>query len=321
MPGAYTHITIARLLTSGNALKKLELPSEARKALMEYTEFCHMGAISPDYPYLRLVGRGKKASEIWANAMHHKYGTLTENNIFHVGIDYLKHLIGNEQSKCLAWFLGYASHVIADVTCHPMTNLLVGDYEAGNQTAHRISEMHQDVYIFETRIKGDVSKSEHIKHVVGSCRDLNDKKKIDMDLEKMWKHILSKTFPIIYEKQTLNIHSWHRSVQLFLDNFGEELSIIPSRHIRGFFDDKGVAYPRFDEIDRRKYVNNLQTPNGIKTYDQVFDHAKANVAKVWKLIAEGIYRENDNYKEKIKIWNLDTGQEVIAPIVMWENIL
>ncbi len=317
MPGAYTHISIARLLTSGKALRSSGIPKEARRTLMEYPEFCHMGAISPDYPYLRLIG-GKKVAEHWANSMHHKYGTLTEENILHIGINYLKRLSGDKKSKCLAWFFGYTSHVVADVTCHPATNLLVGDYEAGNQEAHRISEMHQDVYIFKTRLNGNVRKSEHIKNVVGSCKDPNDKKKVDKDVEKMWGHMLSKAFPTIYVKYNLNIHGWHRAVQVFLDDFGEELSIIPSRHVRGFFEDKGIAYPRFKDINRKKYINNLKTPKGINTYDQVFDRAKRNVMKVWKLISNGIYLGDESYKEKIKIWNLDTGQEVKTLKVMWE---
>lgn len=320
MPGAYTHITIARLLTAGNSLRSPKIPKEARRALLKYAEFCHMGAISPDYPYLRLI-KGKKAAETWANSMHHKYGTLTKENVLHIGINYLKKLVGDKQSKCLAWFLGYASHIVADVTCHPVTNLLVGDYEADNQIAHRVSEMDQDVYIFKTMVKGDVRKSEHIKNVIGSCADSTNKKKIDPDIERMWRHMLSKTFPKIYEKFELDIHGWHRAVQVFLDDFAEELSIIPSRHIRGSFEERGIAYPRFEDIDRSKYIDNLKTPKGMKTYDQIFNHAKRNVVKVWKLISQGIFLGDETYKEKIKVWNLDTGQEVKTPKVMWEGVL
>lgn len=165
MPGAYTHISLVRLLLAKKGLDALGLHPNARRALLEYPELCQMGAISPDYPYLNLIS-GKEESEFWANAMHHKYGTWTEKNIVHVGIEYLKSLTGDEQAQCLAWFLGYVSHVTADVTCHPVTNLLVGDYEAGNQVPHRISEMHQDVYIFSTRLQGSVRKSEHIKNVI-----------------------------------------------------------------------------------------------------------------------------------------------------------
>jgi hypothetical protein len=319
MPGAYTHISIARLLSSGNVLRDEYLHRKARSALLEYPEFCHMGAISPDYPYLNII-TGKKESEHWANAMHHKYGTLTKGNILHIGIDYLKNLAGDEQLKCLAWFLGYASHVTADVTCHPVTNLLVGDYEADSQVAHRESELHQDVYIFSSRLDEDVRKSEHIKNVVGACNDPIDKHKVEPSVEKMWKHMLLSAFPDFAEKFKINIHDWHSSVQFWLEEIAEELSIIPSRHIRDLLTKEGVSYPRIDELNR-KYIDKLSTPKGEKTYDDIFDHAMANVKNVWKLIAEGIFSNNSDYINKLRIWNLDTGQDVKAPEVLWKDTL
>ncbi len=173
MPGAYTHIAHARLLTSGNQLTKMKLPAGARNALVDHLDFCRMGSISPDYPYLNLMELAelKRDSKHLANAMHHRYGTLTQRNILHVGVEYLRKVKEDEQSKCFSWFLGYASHIVADVTCHPVTNLLVGDYDAGNGTAHRESELHQDVYIYTKRCGGNVRKSEEIKNVIGKCTD------------------------------------------------------------------------------------------------------------------------------------------------------
>jgi len=321
LPGAYTHMTIVELLTSGKSLNNMKLPKKGRSALMAYPEFCNMGAISPDYPYLRLAGDSEEAEE-WANAMHHKYGTQTEGNILHLGIKYITQLTGDNQLKCFAWFLGYASHIIVDVTLHPMTNLLVGDYEAnGNAMEHRVSEMHQDVYIYKTRLNGDVRKSEKIKNVIGTCADQDDKNKVDSTIEKMWRYMLSKAFPSIYAELNPNIHGWHGSVQFFIDNVGEELSFIPSRHIREFFEEKGVAYPRYEDVKLGQYISELKTPKGIKTYDQVFDHAKRNVSKVWKIISAAVFTEDNLYESKLKMWNLDIGQEVNTPKVMWEDTL
>jgi len=91
MSGVYTYITHALLLTEGNSLSSMKLPAGAGRALLEYPEFCRMGAISPDYPYLRLVGDSEEA-EHWGNAMHHKYGSLTKKNIFSVITKYLNYL-------------------------------------------------------------------------------------------------------------------------------------------------------------------------------------------------------------------------------------
>jgi len=318
MPGAYTHITHARLLTSGNALKNTKLPMGARNALLDYPEFCRMGAISPDYPYLNLLDL-KKDSEHLANAMHHKYGTLTQRNILHVGVEYLRKVTGDEQSKCFSWFLGYTSHIVADVTCHPVTNLLVGDYEA-NQTAHRESELHQDVYIYTTKVGGDVHNSEEIKNVIGTCTDLEDNNKVDSDIERFWRHLLAKSFPIIVNRFAVDIHGWHKAVQFFIDDIAEELSFIPSRHIKAFLEGEAIAYPPFEEVNKSEFIDNLRTPKGVKNYDQIFKRAQMNIKNIWRILSYGVFNGDDSYKKTVGLWNLDTGQEVATPKVLWEKM-
>ena len=317
MPGAYTHLAIVALLTAGNELGRIGLGSEAKLALMDYPEFCSMGAISPDYPYLQLTGDSASA-EHWANAMHHKYGTLTAGNILHVGIEGLRAASGEARSMGFAWLMGYASHVTADVTCHPMTNLLVGDYEADNQTPHRVSELNQDVYIFHSRLGRDVRKAEHIKNVVGSCSEPGNPRKAHPYIVGLWSEMLKRTFPGIHGRFPVNIHGWHNAVQAWLDNVAEELSFIPSRHIRKYLSDSGLAYPRLNEVNR-KYIDALATPGGVMTFDQVFDMALANVGRVWKTMGDAVYGGTDDYMKSLGIWNLDTGQEVRGPKVMWED--
>ena len=125
-------------------------------------------------------------------------------------------------------------------------------------------------------------------------------------------------FPEIDAKFKIDIDDWHSSVQFWIDNIGEELSIIPSRHIRIFSEEKGVSYPK--RIDR-KYIDSLDTPNGVKSYNEIFDRATENAKKIWRLITNGIFLDETDYVEKLKIWNLDTGQEVKTPQVLWENTI
>jgi len=320
MPGSYTHITLIEELTSGNSLNNMKFSSQTEEALLDYSRFCAMGSISPDYPYLNLVGERDMATH-WANSMHHKYGTLTKKNILHVGIDYLKNITGDEQLKCLSWFFGYASHVVADVTCHPVTNLLVGDYEADNEIEHRVSEMHQDVYIYHKKLNGKVGESEYIENVIGKCSNQNDKYKVDSHIEKMWRHLLKEAFPGVAKEFKIDIHGWHRAVQFFLEDIATELSILPSRHIRNFLTKEGVSYPRLDEIDKDKFINTLETPKGKMSFDQIFDHAKTKISVVWDLISKAVFENSTQYKDVLKIWNLDTGQEVNTPKVMWEGLV
>ncbi len=314
MPGPYTHITLVRLLTSHRELSGMNLPLKARAALLKYSELCQMGSISPDYPYLNLATL-KKDSEHWANAMHHKYGTNTEGNIFHFAIDYIKTLSGDEQEQCLAWFLGYASHVAADVTCHPVTNLLVGDYDADNETAHRVSEMHQDVHVFSTRLGEDVRRSDHIKKIVHSCGNSGDASCVKHAIERLWRQMLSRCFPRM-NRFDIDISGWHKEVTFWIDEVGSELSIIPYKPLRKLLEEKGVSFPRKADP---AYILNLETPHGRKGYDEIFDHAKDNVKRVWALIANGIFNDDRSYIDELKIWDLDIGQEVKTPHVFWKE--
>lgn len=47
------------------------------------------------------------------------------------------------KEKCFAWLCGYASHVVADVTIHPVVRLMC----KGDSKLHRKIETHQDSYI------------------------------------------------------------------------------------------------------------------------------------------------------------------------------
>lgn len=314
MPGPYTHLTIATILTGGNIMDDLGLPEGAKSALKKYYEFCCLGAISPDYPYLKIAGRGKKAARNWANAMHHKYYTYTKQNILHVGIDFLKEQTGNKLEKCFSWLLGYASHITADVTCHPMTNLLVGDYEADNQKKHRESEMHQDAYIYNKKLERNVRKAEHIQNVVGTCTEY-DTDKIDQEVKEIWTYMLTRTFPDLYDRyKKIDFDNWHSYIQSLIDDFAEELPYFPAMLIFG----KGLVYPDIDDIEN-KFIIDLETPVGTMNYEDVFDKALENCGRIWKIISDAVFLEDQTYLSEINIWNLDNGQIIRTPKVMWEG--
>lgn len=312
MPGPYAHLTLVTLLTGDSKMDDFELPGEAKKALKKYYDFCCLGSISPDYPYLKIGGKGKKAAMNWANAMHHKYYTYTKENILHVGIDFLKDQTGNKLEKCFSWLLGYASHVAADVTCHPMTNLLVGDYEADNQKKHRESEMHQDAYIYNKKLGRNVRTAEHIQNVVGTCTE-HDTDKVDQEIKEVWAHMLSRTFPDLYKRnKKIGFDNWHSCILTLIDDFAEELPYFPTMLLFG----KGLVYPDIDDIEE-KFISDLGTPVGPMSYEKVFDRALDNCGRIWKIISDAVYLQDQTYLKKINIWNLDNGQIIRTPKVMW----
>ena len=312
MAGAYSHITLVNELSSISRLKNLGLPKNAIKAIGGHYEFCEMGSISPDYPYLKILD---KDAQRWSELMHHKIDQGREGNLLHVGIRHLRELKGEKKNKCFSWFLGYASHVATDVTVHPVVNLKVGPYER-NKTAHRVCEMNQDTYIYNGRLRLDIGISEQLEQNIGSCVDKDDKEKIDRDIDLFWNAILAEVFPVEYEENRPDISSWHNAVQFLIGKFAEEGErFIPfARHVCSR---RGLVYPTVKEVKKGEYIERLKTPTGYMSYDKIFDFAVKNVGEVWKTISEGVFRRDEQYLVKLGIWNLDSGKDEKKKSVFW----
>jgi hypothetical protein len=167
---------------------------------LDYFQFCELGVVSPDYPYLAI---GDNSAEKWADLMHYKNTTL----IIKFGIEEIRKLQGEEQRKAFAWLLGYASHVATDVTIHPVVELKVGPY-AQNKTDHRICEMHQDAHIFQRLNLGGVGLSNHLSSGIGACSNENGKG-LDQTICKLWSGLLNQAYPEDYQLNFPDMDKWH----------------------------------------------------------------------------------------------------------------
>lgn len=304
MPGAYTHITLANELRAVSRLEAIPgFPEEAIDAVLAEFKFCELGAVSPDYPYLSLAD-GDAAK--WADNMHY---TRT-GEVIQTGVGLLRQARGEARRKGLAWLLGYTSHVVADVTVHPVVNLRVGPYEE-NKTTHRTCEMNEDAYIFRRLNVGEVGLSEHLDSGIRSC---GSPKKLDRDVEGLWKSILKEVYPEDFAANEPDIHKWHRAFGTVVDAIGEGNHLLPlSRHVAAGV---GLTYPARDDLDE-SFLTGLKTPAGAEEYDIVFDRAVAVAAKTWGVIARGICAGDDLYLAQVGNWNLDTGRDPAGELVFW----
>jgi hypothetical protein len=307
MPGAYAHITLVNHLREPARLERIPgLSREIIPSVLDYFKYCELGAVSPDYPYLAVGGGG--AAE-WADAMHY------ENTVemIHSGISHIKAIKdGGARSKCTAWLLGYAAHVTADVTIHPIVQLKVGPYEE-NKKGHRVCEMNQDAHIFQRLNLGDIGVSEHLDTGICACGSKGGD--LDSDIEGIWTSMLSAVYPSKFRSNPPDLGRWHKGFKLVVDNFAEEGGRLPAlaRHVAA---NAGLTYPSVDGIDTQ-YINNLQTPVGYKDYDQVFDVAIENIGVVWAEISKDL---SGGGSSKILLsgnWNLDTGESESGKLVFW----
>lgn len=308
MPGSYAHITLANLLREKVSKRAIPgFPDEAAAAVLDYLKFVELGAESPDYPYLAI--RDKKA-KAWADLMHYR----TTGRIIQVGVENLRVMTGEPKRKGAAWLLGYTSHFTADVCLHPVINMKVGPYEQ-NQMAHRICEMHQDVFIFDKLNVGGIQFAEHLRSMK-SCSSAKSKSRLDDDIAALWKSILKAVHPAEYKKNTPDVDKWHVKFTKLVDNIAEEAGrLIPiARHVATGL---GLVYPLPADLDRQ-YLEGLDTPTGKQDYEVVFMKALGHASDLWKMVAAGIYSGDARFETGIGDWNLDTGKDPSGRLVFWE---
>lgn len=306
MPAAYAHLTLVKLLQNPMLLENIDgLPQQVIPAILRYGKYIELGSISPDYPYLVL---GDERATEWADKMHY----IQTGEMIHAGIGALRGRPASIQQKLLAWLLGYAAHVITDVCIHPIIELKVGPY-AKNKTAHRICEMHQDVYIYRRLNLGDIGQAEYLDSGIGACGDPLDRNRLDPDIKELWLHMLRVVYGNEVDANPPDIDRWHQGFRFIVDNIAEEGGrLIPiARHVAAGL---GLVYTK---RPYSRYTHGLKVPGGSMDYDEVFDRALDSVARVWAVVASGILEDDQAYLTKLGNWNLDTGKDAAGSLVYW----
>ncbi len=318
MPGSYAHITLVNLASEKRRLAQLQgFPREVIDAMNLHVNFLELGSISPDYPYLDILSNDSKK---WADAMHYTH----TGPAISAGAELVRGLpAGRVKEKCLAWLMGYTAHVVTDMCIHPVVELKVGPY-AGNETAHRRCEMHQDAYIFRRMGTGMPQTADHLKATILTCGEGPDQKNLEGDIQRLWRDVLKKVHPQTFADDPPDMNKWHRRCYDILQKF-----LPTSSRFVGFArhacNDKGLLYPTPDEIDRGAYIDNLRVPSQTgqdrrMTYDEIFNQAIAKVQQQWLLVARYAIGQSDTLVMKNDEWDLDTGRNKLAAnkLVFWE---
>lgn len=142
--------------------------------------------------------------------------------MIHAGISLLREKIGEARGKCLAWLLGYASHVYTDLTVHPVVNLKVGRPYELHKTEYRICEMHQDVYVYQRLNLGAIEFAEHLDSGIARCGNKNDNETLDKDIADLWSAMFQKVYEDSFKARRPEINEWHKRFKFVLDKIAEE---------------------------------------------------------------------------------------------------
>jgi hypothetical protein len=300
MPGAYAHITIVNHAKERSAGK---LSGEAAYAIGISLKYIELGAVSPDYPYLAL----KEGH--WADNMHY----TNTSTLLRRGVEIVKKLEGYERDRAVAWLFGFAGHMVADMTIHPIVEGIVGPYK-GNEAAHRKCEMHQDAYIYSTMNVGDVGVTQHLETGIAAC---GEEGVLDQTIKNVWTEMLKSAYPEQFGTMPPKLDSWHLGFRTVLGVMGKANRLFPfARHLAA---STNLTYPLHDAVDE-SYIANLKTPVGALHYDKIFDFACGNVLRVWQGLDRAICANDNSFLDSLEDWDLDTGRSVQSKrYVFWKK--
>jgi len=301
MAGPFTHF----LIVDAAKRRRSVIGSLLYRLLNKHSEFLYLGAVSPDLPYLSF----KTGAVNWADLMHYE----STNGIVLYGHDEIRKIwstdgLSDTDERILAWLFGYASHLIADATIHPIVEAIVGPYE-DNSTEHRICEMTQDSLVYYRRKNAEIRYTE-FSSIIKYCGESKDDFETLMDF---WQKQAVKTYPDVGEDPTPAL--WFKTYSAAIDIAEGGSGMVALFRHAGVAED--FIYKTQDEIvkqhpeDQKKYYTRVKLPGGGtgRFSTAGVDRAVENVADAWRQLYEGF--ESDVVIEQVvRNWNLDTGVEM-----------
>lgn len=310
MPGAYAHITAVNVARERMG-EDASFPNEGKAIAAAWLKYCELGAVSPDYPYLNIAD-GRRSGQ-WADAMH---WDRTGDRIL-AGVRTLARMPQTlSRERSLAWLLGFAAHVVMDATVHPVVGLKVGQPYEEHKMDHRTCEMHQDTYIFESRLNLGIHYANHLTSGICSCSDPDDEDRIDPDVFYLWNEMFKEADMRLYVENAPSIHAWHDCFEDIVGHVADSRLVALARHIApGMLD--GNVYPLFEDVEAQ-YLTNLEVPGGGRMdYDATFDKGVGNVVRAWAVVASDVLTGTALAGGFLRNWNLDTGEDEAGTLTFW----
>lgn len=305
MAGTYTHISIVRLLSVARRLEAVPgLDPGIIPCILEFPQFCELGAVAPDYPLLHRIS---SASQQWSDRMHFE---RTAEPI-HAGLRRIRNMPEAKRPPLIAWLLGYISHYTVDLVVHPVIEAKVGPY-IGHEIEHRSLEMYHDAVSFSLLNLGPIAEAEMIKSGIANCSSHTGS--LDRDLVTLWSDILSDVHPEAFLQSRPQIDQWHSFYTTLVD-IAEERQKLPP--YADWLMSYGLIFPDLSEVTG-KHLKNLPTPEGPMDYQLILDRAISRTEQNWAAFSQALVGDAAGLRDTIRDWNMGTGQCGPDEFVYWK---
>ena len=311
VPAGITHISLSRLsldrISQEAITAKIILNAEIGPYLL--------GCVGPDIPYMgNFENNPFSNNNDVADSLHyHKTNQLPLQGLALAKKEFTD---GNSElaDSLFAFFIGYASHLIADGIIHPFVRDMVGDYEP-NKKAHRSLEMKLDVLV-ATKLLGVEVNRVSLQDDLGwieSCQN------IDKVLEA-------------FSTLIKDIHGKNLSVAKLSDLAGGMMLALDIAEgqfpewYRSFAGKQALAYMNQEEVhaeeaslttltlpkdaEEKGLIQNFMNKNEVRFFEDVIPQYFALFPSVIEGAYRFVYENGPEITELIPAINLDTGRMI-----------
>jgi len=312
MPAQFAHILLVNSICTPEGLNAIPtLMPSVRAALQNYVPFCRLGAASPDCP--SVVGSTDATG--WSYVMHY----VRPADFVRCGIGKLLEMsfASADTRACVAWLFGYAAHVVADCTIHPVVEKRVGPYSIKkNRSPHTRCELDQDVFIFNQISGAEIINTDFLELTrLAECGVNANPRKLNRAVLGLWTSCLQdyerqETKPYVRLPSTsLTPNVWFATYLNLMENVATKAG--------GFAKLFGMDCRPCAQIDR-SYIDNLAVPNSTEpmNYPDVFAKARTNIVQWWGELGQAL-ADDDPDRFTLANANLDTGCDANDQYVCW----
>jgi hypothetical protein len=312
MAGQFAHICLVNKVCEPQGLDAVRnLMPSVRSALENYTPFCRLGAVSPDCP--SVVGSTDATG--WNGVMHY----VRPADFVRYGIAKLLEMPFNkaETRACIAWLFGYAAHLVADYTIHPIVMALVGPYSIKkNRAGHRRCELDQDSHIFQALTGSEIIETDFLQFTgLAECGVKGNTRKLNPAIAELWAYCL-RQYPRPETKKFVRLPNRSLDPECWFATYINLMKNVATKK-GGIVKFMGMAYQRSSQADLR-YIEKLPVPNSSKriSYDDLFETTRKNIIETWSQMAEALQQETAT-PFLLANASLDDGKDESGNYIYW----
>lgn len=326
MASGITHILLMKNLQ--NVLPEGKL----KKILQSSRDFLQIGAVGPDLPYASILDDDLffSVQSDLADKFHYEKTNQLILKAFHEIKSNSKTYTRREKRFLFSFFLGFASHIIADGIIHPFVRDKVGDYNE-NKSDHRKLEMQLDVLLFHHLTKNSNNPIElNYSEIHDELINFDNKKYPEVDgVLEMFSRLIKDVYGYDYKPNLIKswINGLHKMFAVAEGDHPRIYNLFIESFIFADYNDLLKKYKDIIVLTKPKDRNqNFLKKRSINFFDDCLPQFYNRFIPLAEKCYNYIYQNQDELTSlDIPLIDLDTGRDLAfndldyVPI-LWSNM-